>query len=426
MISGTATVGVAQAHGRWQPDQRARIQALAAFNFFVAAIQTGFGPFIGLALVGEGWDQTQIGIALSAGTIAALALQLPGGALVDAVHSKRLILAGAVLMTGGTALIMGAVSGVIPVFTAQVLHAAAATVIMPAIAATTLTLCGHAGLGIYLGTNTRWASLGSAVAAVLFGFVASRFSPMAVFLAAGALCIPAVAALKPLRPVVEAHKDHPALLHPAQRRRHGHRFWRIFLRLHLHTFAICVLLFQLADAAMLPIAVNALAKQPGSHGFVVSGAILTSQLMVAAISPSLGRAAERRGRRPILLLGFAMLPIRGVLLALLSGSVPLVMVQALDGVSGAVMGIMVPLIAADLTRRTAFLNLAINSINLAGGLGATVSTSAAGWIADQAGTSTALLCLAVVGLGAVVLLALMMPETRPADLDQGAPAGTRS
>ena len=50
------------------------------FNFFVANIQTGFGPFIAVYLTTQGWTQTQIGLALSVGTLAAMASQLPAGA----------------------------------------------------------------------------------------------------------------------------------------------------------------------------------------------------------------------------------------------------------------------------------------------------------------------------------------------------------
>jgi len=58
---------------------------------------------------------------------------------------------------------------------------------------------------------------------------------------------------------------------------------------------------------------------------------------------------------------------------MLPGGVPLVVFQALDGVSSAaVFGLMLPLIAADVTKRTGFLNLAIGAFGLASGLGATL------------------------------------------------------
>ena len=92
---------------------------------------------------------------------------------------------------------------------------------------------------------------------------------------------------------------------------------------------------------------------------------------------------------------------------------PLTILQALDGVSAAVFGLMLPLIAADLTKRTGYLNLAIGALGLASGLGATFSTAIAGWIGDQLGNSMTFLVLAGAGAASVALLWVAMPETRP-------------
>jgi MFS family permease len=109
-----------------------------------------------------------------------------------------------------------------------------------------------------------------------------------------------------------------------------------------------------------------------------------------------------------------VLPLRGLLLAAQPGAVPLAALQALDGVSASVLGIMVPLIAADVTRRTGYLNLAINSIGLAVSLGATISTTLGGFVADRFGISVALLGLATIGFAATALIWVALPETRPA------------
>ena len=60
------------------------LRGLDWLNFLVANFQTGFGPFVSVYLTGAGWTQGAIGAALSAGTIASMASQVPGGALVDA------------------------------------------------------------------------------------------------------------------------------------------------------------------------------------------------------------------------------------------------------------------------------------------------------------------------------------------------------
>jgi MFS family permease len=145
----------------------------------------------------------------------------------------------------------------------------------------------------------------------------------------------------------------------------------------------------------------------------VSAAIIVPQAVVVACSPWVGRLAQTFGRRPLLLIGFAALPVRGLLFATAPGAVPLVAMQLLDGVSATVFGLMMPLIAADLTRRTGYLNLAIGALGLAAGLGATASTTAAGVVADRFGAPAAFLGLAVIGFAAVALIWWMMPETRP-------------
>lgn len=137
--------------------------------------------------------------------------------------------------------------------------------------------------------------------------------------------------------------------------------------------------------------------------------------------------AQVLGRRPVLLAGFAALPARGVLLAMLvwagPAGLPLVAIQALDGVGGTVFGLTLPLIAADTTRRTGYFNLAIGSLGLAVGLGATASTTLAGVVADSSGAPVALLGLAAVGAVAWPIILLAMPETRPKE-HRGAHAAT--
>ncbi len=164
---------------------------------------------------------------------------------------------------------------------------------------------------------------------------------------------------------------------------------------------------------MLPVALNALAERSKAVGLATSASIIVPQAVVAVFSPFLGRAAESWGRKPLLILGFAALPLRGLLFATLPGPIPLVAYELLDGVSGAVMGIMISLIAADLTARTGYLNLAIGSFGLAASLGSTFSTTAAGWIADAFGLRAAFLGLAAAGGLALLIVLIFMPETRP-------------
>jgi len=147
---------------------------------------------------------------------------------------------------------------------------------------------------------------------------------------------------------------------------------------------------------------------------LVAACIITPQLVVAAISPTVGQLAQSWGRRPLLLIGFGALPLRGALLAWTNDPYMIVAVQTIDGVSGAVLGVLVPLTLADISRGTGRFNLAQGIIGSATGIGATLSTIGAGYLADLFGSATAFAGLAASGLFAFVLLLAMMPETKPA------------
>jgi MFS family permease len=385
---------------------------LNGLNFFTAAVQAGFGPFIAVWLAQNGWTLEALGLALSIGTLAALIGQVPGGLLVDHIHGKRFATLGALLALGASALLLCLMPTQPLVWGAEIAHGLASCVMTPAIAALTLAVCGHASFSERLGQNTRYASLGNAASAALLGLAASTFSEQAVFLVTAALVIPAVSAVFMIstEDCVDPQTDHPALLHPSDRE---HPPWKIFADPVLHVFAFACVLFQLANAALLPVALTGLTHKGGAPGFVVSASIVVPQLITAIIAPWAGGLAQRIGRRPVLALGFAAVPLRALLFAVVPGALPLTVFQALDGVSAAVFGLMLPLIAADLTRNTGYLNLAIGSLGLASGIGATISTVAAGWIGDRFGDTTTFLFLAAAGAASVLLLWLAMPETRP-------------
>jgi predicted MFS family arabinose efflux permease len=385
---------------------------LNGLNFFTAAIQAGFGPFIAVWLTQNGWTLTELGAALSIGTLAALIGQLPGGMLVDQIHRKHLTAAGALLALGASALLLCQAPTQPLVWGAQIAHGLASCVMTPAIAALTLSTCGHASFSERLGQNTRYASLGNAAAAGLLGVAASTISEQAVFLVTAALVVPAMATLFMIRTSdqIAPDGDHRALAHPRERE---HWPWQIFAEPALHVFAVAAVLFQLANAALLPLALNGLTHRNDAPGYVVSATIVVPQIITAVFAPWAGTLAQRIGRRPVLVAGFAAVPLRALLFAVLPGALPLTVFQALDGVSAAVFGLMLPLIAADLTQRTGYLNLAIGALGLASGLGATFSTIIAGWIGDHFGDTTTFLFLAAAGAMAVVLLWIAMPETRP-------------
>jgi predicted MFS family arabinose efflux permease len=178
---------------------RGSLRGLDWFIFFLADVQTGFGPFVAVYLTTQKWTQVEIGSVLSIGSVIALLGQMPGGAIIDAAKSERLV-AGLAIATIGCAALAYAVWPIYPVVAiAAMLHAAASCVLGPAIAAISLGLVGPTMIGERLGRNARFASLGNGFAAALMGACGYLLSSRSVFLVAFVLAIPTLLALVRIR-----------------------------------------------------------------------------------------------------------------------------------------------------------------------------------------------------------------------------------
>ena len=172
-------------------------------------MQTGFGPFVAVYLTSQKWTQVDIGLVLSMGGMVALLAQMPGGALVDAARSERLVAAIALGGIAAAAIAYAARPVFAVVAGAAVLHAGASCVLGPCIVAMSLGLVGHAAIGERLGRNARFASIGNGIAAAGMGAVGYLLSPRWVFIVTALLLIPAVIALSRIRPAeVDADRAH--------------------------------------------------------------------------------------------------------------------------------------------------------------------------------------------------------------------------
>jgi MFS family permease len=385
-------------------------------NFFVAQMQTGFGAFLSVYLTTHMWSPGEIGRVLGLSTIATMVFQLPAGALVDAVQSKRRAAGWAILAIAAAALAIGLWSDPAPVIVALLVQAGASCVLTPAIAAVTLSLAQRDVLGERLGGNVRYQAIGSASAAAIMGAAGFWFSHRIMFFVASGAGVLALAALMAIRAADlergPTRTDHVAAVPRRAQPQTQPRRRNVALDRRLLIFAACMAMFSMANAAVLPIAANVVTRT-GLHvaDLVVAAAIVVPQVLAAILSPSLGRAAERWGRRPVLLLGFAAVPLRAFLFAANASPYLTVVYQALDGISAAVLGMIVPLVVADITRRSGHFNLAMGMMGLAAGLGAAVSNTAAGAIADHLGTVAAFSALGLAGLAALALVWFALPET---------------
>src|SRR3954469_1391343 len=398
--------------GKPKPSRESQ-RGLDWFIFFLADVQTGFGPFIAVYLTTQKWTQVEIGFVLSIGGIIGLLGQMPGGAIVDAARSERLVagLAGAAI---GCAALAYALWPIFPVVTpAAILHALASCVLGSAIAAISLGLVGPLAMGERLGRNARFASLGNGSAAALMGATGYLVSNQAVFIVTFMLAIPTLLALSRIREKeIDVAQSHGAVVREVPDKEATSVFHLLRQR-PLLIFAGGVLLFQLANAAMLPLMAGVVTTRSSQWAPVlIAACIIVPQAIVALFSPSVGRKAELWGRRPLLLIGFAALAIRCVLFSTVSDPYLLVAVQLFDGVTAAVFSVMIPLVIADIAFGSGHFSLAQGIVGTATGIGASLSTVLAGYVSDRLGSSVAFLGLAAVAATGLAMIWLVMPETR--------------
>jgi MFS family permease len=382
-------------------------------NFFIADVQTGFGTFVAFYLAYLGWSKSNVGIALTTGTLAAVIMQIPGGALADAVTWKRGLVAAGIVTIAVAALILALVPALPAVLLAQFLHGVAGGITTPAIGAISLGLVGRSAMAVRTGRNFRYAAAGSALTAALMGVVGTYLAEGAIFVATAMLCIPALIALGFIRP---GEIDYQKARNAAKAQDTRNARLRDLARNHLLVlFTAALVLFQLADASMLPLVGENLADSTKREGSLwVSGLIIVPQIVVAIFSPWVGYYSEKKGRKPLLLIGFALEPIRAALLAFSSKYFLLVVAEILDGVSGAVINVLTVLVITDLTAGTGRFNLARGIVGAMLGIAASISTLGTGYLFQGFGTGIGFLAISGVAGAAAVMMWLFVPETKPA------------
>ena len=331
-----------------------------------------------------------------------MASQIPAGALVDGMRSKRLAIGLGGGAIAAAALLLALFSARLPIYAAEVLHGFASCMVGPAIAAVSLDLARGSDLGRRLGRNAQFSSIGSGVAAGVLGALGAYWSEQAVFWVTAGLMVIGLTSLGALPGAGGTERasgvSAGAVLAEL----------RALVDRRLLVFAGCLACFHLGNAAMLPTIAGEITRSAGRNAnLVIAAGIIIPQMVVASLSGRAGVLADRWGHKRLLVAGFAALPVRGFLLSITTDPVIVVAVQALDGISGAVLGVMVPLLAADLAAARGAFNLCMGLFGLAVGTGATLSTLLAGTAADRFGPGVALAALACAGVVATACVAVL-------------------
>jgi predicted MFS family arabinose efflux permease len=386
-------------------------------TFFLADVQTGLGPFLAAYLASSGWNPGRVGYAQTFGGLVTVAMQTPAGAAIDAVRRKRGLLAGGLAaLIAGAILLMTGVSGV-TVYSAQFLIGCAGPFLGPTVAAITLGIVGAAAFDKEFGRIQAFNSAGNVFTALLVAYVSYEFGYRATFSCAIFLAAPTLFCLARINP---GQIDYAQARGAADEKCDGKaEACSLLLKDRvLVYFLAAAFLFHLANAAMLPQLGEMLSRgSPKAAGPFMAACVIVTQFVIVLAAPWIGRHAAMNGRKPLLLLGFGVLPIRGVLYTLTQAAGTLIGIQILDGVANAIFGIVSILVIKDRTEGTGRFNAAAGALATMVGIGAAVSTTVGGALIQHSGYHASFLGLSGVALLAFALLWLAIPETLSSDGD---------
>jgi MFS family permease len=390
---------------------RRTLLGLDWLNFLLADVQTGVGPFLAIYLASYHWNAERVGLALTVSGIAGIVTQAPAGALIDAWRSKRTIIAVGLVALATGALLIARFPSFWPVMGAQVLIGGISTVFMPAICAISLGIVGRKAFDVRQGRNQAFNSAGNVTAALSMGLLGYAVSNRSIFYLVAILALPTLLVLLLIRPQ-EIDYERARGATDTETGGKTESVWKLFEDRPLVLFLACAVMFHFANAAMLPLLGEMLARGKGRSSMLfMSACVIVTQFVITLIAAWTGRRAGTWGRKPLLLLAFGVLPIRGVLYTLTSNTALLVAIQVMDGIGAGIFGVVSVLVVADLTRGTGRFNLTLGAIAAAVGVGASLSQVIAGAIVHHAGFHAGFLFLSAIALAAFILLYRWMPET---------------
>lgn len=403
-------------HGTGQAVPRQSTVALEWTNFFLADVQAGLGPFVAAYLAGLGWNAGAVGQALTLGGIVTVASQTPAGWLVDRIPAKRLILMVSASVLAGGALLLSLNARTTTVYIAQILVGLAASFAGPTLAAITLNIAGKERFDRQFGRNQSFNAAGNLFAAATMAAISRFAGQQYIFYAAALLTLPTIAATGFIKKEDTHVNPSPNKrldgFQPKAKRAAG--FANVTQYSPLFVFIACAFLFHLANAAMLPQLGELLARDARRTAApFMSACVAITQVVVLLTASFFARYATNHGRKGLLLLAFAILPLRAALYTLLTSTLGLLAVQLLDGMANSIFGVVSILVIADLTAPWGRFNLAQGLLGTGAGLGAALSNVFGGTLMQAYGYRASFLALGGTACLGFLLLLAGVGETAP-------------
>jgi len=394
-------------------------RALEALNFFLADVQAGIGPFIGVILLSRGWGADAIGTVMTLAGLAAMAATPLAGALVDAVRAKRALIVVATAVTALASLAMMFVHSYPAVAASQVLAAVSGAVLAPAAAGVTLGIVRRRGFDRQFGRNQMANHAGNVAGAALAGWLGWHVGFDAVFALVGVFTVLAIVStlaipghaidhacargLEPdgLAPGTDA--AHPHALDAAPASRVG-GLRTLAGNRPLVLLGASLALFHLGNAAMLPLYGMGVVvtQRSNASAFTAQTIVIAQCVMIAAawLAPRLIRA---HGYWRVLLFSYLVLPVRGLVAAAWMSEAGVWPVQVLDGIGAGLQSVVVPALVVRLLHGSGRVNAGQGAVATAQGIGAALSPVLGGVLAQHFGYPAAFVVLGAVSTGSLAL-----------------------
>ena len=395
------------------PSRRSRF-ALDSLNFFLADVRDGLGPYLAIYLISQlHWDPSKVGIAMAAMLVGTVIAQTPAGWLIDRILWKRSAVAIAAGIVAAFCVLMIWLPTYPIIVGSQVVVGMAATVFPPAVAALSLGMVGHKLLARRTGRNEAYNHAGNVVAALLAAGAGYYIGYWTIFYLVAAMALGSAVSSMMLR---EDDIDHELARGAEAEQRNPTTIegvGELFRDRRVLGFIVSAVLFHFANAAMLPLVGEKVTHGMGRGASVLmSACIIAAQFVMVPVAVITSRYAESWGRKPVFLVGFAMLPIRSLLYTLTANPYLLVGIQLLDGIGAGIFGVVSVLVVADLTRGTGRLNLTLGALATATGLGAALSNVLTGYVVKAWGFDLGFLTLAAIAAIGLSFHAVFIPETK--------------
>jgi MFS family permease len=385
-------------------DQSAKgIWPLQSLNFFMADMQAGIGPFLGVFLLAHGWESGLIGTVMTIGGIAGMIMTTPAGALIDETTRKRAyVIVPGIFTVVASAIILYSQSFWV-VAASQVATAIAGAAIGPAVTGITLGMVRQAGFNWQNGRNQAFNHAGNMVGAGLSGFLGWKFGFGAVFVLAAVFGVLSIISVLLIPKTAIDDRVARGLTDEGDKENVG--AWKVLLECKpLLILAAALALFHLGNAAMLPLYGLAVVSEKHSDAasFVAMTIVVAQAVMILASLVAM-RMARKEGLWLVLLISFLALPIRGLVAASIIEGWGVFPVQALDGIGAGLQSVAVPSLVAHILNGTGRVNVGQGAVMTVQGIGAALSPAIGGWIAQKLGYPAAFLILGGFAVGSIAI-----------------------